>query len=147
MVKYLDRRREREQTYWNSHWTTDVKRFFSSWIVLLWTIDYCHPYTSSTPYFESLSLYYKTFSLIEYIIAVFQSDIWQMRAMPAAAPQSAVARLLALSSSADDVNVCLSVSCECCTLFSLCVGLITRPGKTYRLSMCPVSVSRCYINF
>jgi hypothetical protein len=42
---------------------------------------------------------------------------------------------------------CLSlVSVARCSGTSLCVGLITRPGETYRLCMCPVSVIRCYIN-
>jgi len=56
--------------------------------------------------FESLSLYYKSFSLIEYIVPVFQNYISQMCAMPVAT-QSAVARLVGLSNSADGVNVCL----------------------------------------
>jgi len=48
------------------------------------------------------------------------------------------------SNSADEVNV----SCKSCVFSGrgLCVGLITRPGETYRVCMCPVSVIRCYIN-
>jgi len=93
--------------------------------------------------FESLSLYYKRCSLMEYAVPVFQN------CMRCRWPRGL--RQLACWNCGFEFRrrrECLSlVSLVCCSGRGLCVGLITRPGETYWVCVCvcPVSVIRCYI--